>query len=64
MPYQDLTEGLYIVVQNLQAKGVERYRILDVGNRFQHPPVRSLQQAFIYQSAPRIQIDWLQITGP
>jgi hypothetical protein len=63
MSYQDLADGLYLVVQKSQAKGVEHYGILDVGNRIQHPQVHSQQPTVIHQSPPRIQIDWLQSTG-
>ena len=63
MPYQNLENGLYLVVQKSRAKGVDHYGILDVGNRIQHPSVRSQQPTVIHQSPPRIQIDWLQNTG-
>jgi len=63
MPYQRLKDGLYLVVQKSAAKNVDHYGILDVGNRLQHPEVRSQQPTVIHQTPPRIQIDWLQSTG-
>ncbi len=37
MPYQGYPDGLYLLKQKSQDKGVDHYGILDVGNRINHP---------------------------
>lgn len=64
MPFQHLSDGLYLLRQKSVEKGVDHYGILDVGNRINHPRVSFLQQpVVIHQLLPSIQIDWLQNTG-
>jgi hypothetical protein len=63
VPYQNLQDGLYLILQKSQEKSVDHYGILDVGNRIKHPEVKLPQPIVIHQRPPRIQIDWLQNTG-
>jgi hypothetical protein len=64
MPYQHLNDGLYLLKQKSQAKGVDHYGILDVGNRFAHPNVTpDMQPVVVHQTPPQIQLNWLQDTG-
>jgi len=63
MPYQEYSDGLYLVMQNSQEKGVNHYGILDIGNRIQHPEVNNTHPVVIHQTPPKIQLSWLQDTG-
>jgi len=64
MPYQNLSDGLYLLRQKSQAKGVDHYGILDVGNRLAHPSVApGMQPVVLHQTPPQIQVNWLQDTG-
>ena len=63
MPHQNLDDGFYLLRQKSEAKGVDHYGILDVGNRMRHPQVNSPQPVVIHQRPPRIRMDWLQNTG-
>lgn len=61
MPYQGYPDGLYLVAQRSDAKGVDHYGILDIGNRIRHPwadyPI------IVHQAPPMVRIDWFQNTG-
>ena len=63
MPYQQYSDGLYLLKQTSPGKGVDHYGILDVGNRIGHPQVDRLHPVVIHQTPPSIRIDWLQATG-
>jgi len=64
MPYQGFADGLYLLKQRSQAKGVDHYGILDVGNRIAHPEVNWRHPpVVIHQTPPRLRLDWLQNTG-
>lgn len=49
--------------QKSDAKGVEHYGILDIGNRIGHPNVNGIHPVVIHQTPPSIKVDWLQNTG-
>lgn len=64
MPDKQLQNGLYLLVQKSEEKGVDHYGILDVGNRLSLDEVRVVRQpVVIHQTPPSIQIHWLQNTG-
>jgi len=65
MPFQNLADGLYLMIQKSEEKGgVDHYGILDVGNRMQYPSVPvGAQPVVIHQTPPRLRTDWLQHTG-
>ena len=63
MPYQQYPDGLYLLKQKPEAKGVDHYGILDVGNRMGHPQVDGRHPVVIHQTPPSIRLDWLQYTG-
>ena len=63
MPHQQFSDGLYLLKQKSEAKGVDHYAILDVGNRISHPQVDGRHPVVIHQIPPSIKLDWLQNTG-
>lgn len=63
MPYQGYLDGLYLLVQRSDGKGVDHYGILDIGNRIRHPQVDGRHPIVIHQTPPSIRLDWLQDTG-
>lgn len=63
MPYLQYADGLYLLKQKSEAKGVEHYGILDIGNRINHPQINGTHPVVIHQTPPSIKIDWLQNTG-
>lgn len=64
MPYKQIQDGLYLLIQKSEEKGVDHYGILDVGNRLNLDEVRLVRQpVVIHQTPPSIQISWLQDTG-
>lgn len=63
MPYRHLADGLYLLKQKSEGKGVDHYGILDVGNRIAHPQVNGQHPVVIHQTPPTIKLDWLQNTG-
>ncbi len=63
MPYKEYSDGLYLMVQNSQEKGVSHYGILDIGNRIQHPKIDGVHPVVIHQRRPKIQLSWLHETG-
>lgn len=63
MSYQQYSDGLYLLKQKSEAKGVDHYGILDIGNRINHPQVDRRHPVVVHQTPPSIQIDWLQDTG-
>lgn len=62
MPYQGLQDGLYLVKQKSQEKGVDHYGVLDVGNRIRHPHANGINPVIIHQTPPSIRIDWFEST--
>ncbi len=64
MPYNGLGNGLYLIKQNSQVKGisVEHYGILDIGNRL-NLQAYGWSPVVIHQTPPRIRTDWLENTG-
>ncbi len=64
MPSHTLRNGLYLIRQKCQVKGVlvDHYGILDIGNRLRLPVTNSLP-VVIHQTPPRIRTDWLDNTG-
>lgn len=65
MPYAGFEDGLYLLKQKSEDKGVDHYGILDIGNRMGLPNIRYLidQPVVIHQTHPKITLDWLQETG-
>ena len=63
MPYQGHPDGLYLLVQRSEEKGVDHYGILDIGNRIGGPHVDGRHPVVIHQTPPSIRLDWLQGTG-
>lgn len=63
MPYQGYPDGLYLVAQKSEAKRVDHYGILDIGNRICHPRVDGINPVIIHQTPTTIRIDWFQNTG-
>ena len=63
MPYQGYSDGLYLVAQKSEAKGVDHYGIMDIGNRIRHPGADGINPVIIHQTPPTIRIDWFQNTG-
>ena len=57
MPYYDLADGLYLLVQKSIEKGVDHYGILDIGNRLQlKEAMEAYHPVVIHQTPPSIQI--------
>ena len=63
MPYQQFADGLYLLKQNSQQKGVDHYGILDVGNRIELPKVDGSHPVVVHQTPPAVSLHWLQDTG-
>jgi hypothetical protein len=63
MPYQQLSDGLYLLKQKSEGKGVDHYGILDVGNRLALRDVDGRHPVVIHQTPPWIRLNWLQDTG-
>ena len=63
MPYQQYSDGLYLLKQKSEEKGVDHYGILDIGNRIGNPQVDGSHPVVIHQTPPSIKIDWLQNSG-
>jgi len=63
VPYFDLADGLYLMLQRSEKGGVDHYGILDVGNKMALPDVDGSHPVVVHQTPPRIKIDWLQDTG-
>ncbi len=63
MPYNRLENGLYLITQKSEVKGiaVDHYGILDIGNRLKLS--NGWQPIVIHQTPPRIRTDWLSNTG-
>ncbi len=64
MPNNGLSNGLYLIRQKCQMKGilVDHYGILDIGDRLNLRP-NGCQPVVIHQTPPRIRTDWLENTG-
>lgn len=64
MPYNGLSNGLYLIKQKARVKGilVDHYGILDIGDRLGLRPIGD-QPIVIHQTPPRIRTDWLENTG-
>ncbi len=64
MPYIGLRNGLYLIKQKSQVKGiqVDHYGILDVGDHLTLRPTGG-QPVVIHQTPPRIRTDYLARTG-
>jgi len=64
MPYNEFRDGLYLMMQKTQMKGVlvDHYGILDIGNRL-NLQNGGWQPVVIHQTPPQIRIDRLQDTG-
>jgi hypothetical protein len=63
VPYQGYSDGLYLVAQKSEAKRVDHYGILDIGNRICLPGADGINPVIIHQTPPTIRIDWFQNTG-
>lgn len=64
MSQYELNDGLYLIKQKCQVKGVlvDYFGIIDIGNRL-HLPVTNNSPVVIHQTPPRIRTDWLASTG-
>jgi len=64
MPYNGFRDGIYLMMQKTQMKGVlvDHYGILDIGNRL-NLQNGGWQPIVIHQTPPQIRIDRLQDTG-
>lgn len=63
MPYQGYPDGLYLVKQKSETKGVEHYGILDIGNRRQDPNFWDGRPVVIHQVFPTLRADLFERTG-
>ena len=65
MPYQNLSDGLYLVSQESEKSGIliKHFGVLDVGNVLQHSEADGTHPLVIHQTPPRVQVDWLGTTG-
>ncbi len=65
MPYQNLSDGLYLVTQDSDKDGVAitHFGVLDVGNVLQHAAADGSHPIVIHQTPPTIRADWLAHTG-
>lgn len=63
MPYQDIPDGLYLMKQTSERKGVDHYGILDIGNRLNQAQVNGQHPVVIHQTPPQIKMAWFQDTG-
>ena len=64
MSQYKLSDGLYLIKQKCQVKGVlvDHFGILDIGNRLRLP-VEGKSPVVIHQTPPRIRTDWLANMG-
>ena len=63
MPYQKYQDGLYLLKQKSQDKGVDHYGIMDIGNRLYLPQANGLHPVVVHQTPPSVTLNWLQETG-
>lgn len=63
MPYQGLREGLYLIKQKSERKGMDHYGILDIGNYLNHPQADGSHPIVVHQTPPSIRINWFKDTG-
>jgi hypothetical protein len=63
MPYQHLSDGLYLLKRRSQAKPFDHYAVLDVGNRFGLILTDRSQPVVVHQTPPGITTNWLRDTG-
>lgn len=63
MPYLQYKDGLYLLKQKSQTKGVDHYGIMDVGNSLGLPQVNGLHPVVVHQTPPSVTLNWLQETG-
>jgi hypothetical protein len=63
VPYQGFSDGLYLLKQKSQAKGVDHYGIMDIGNRLNQSLPFGAQPVVVHQTPPSLRMDWLQNTG-
>lgn len=63
MPYEQFTDGLYLLKQHSPQKSVDHYGIVDVGNRLGLQNVDGSHPVVIHQTPPAISLHWLQETG-
>jgi hypothetical protein len=65
MPYQHLTDGLYLVKRRSAFKpAVDHYAVLDIGNRLGLPFSDPFDPTVVHQSPPSIQQTRLSQLGP
>lgn len=63
MPYQGYQDGLYLVKQKSERKGVDHFGILDIGNRRGDPNFWDGRPAVIHQVFPLLRVDEFCGTG-
>jgi len=63
MPYQEYSDGIYLLRRPAAAKPLDHYAVLDVGNRIGFINADGTQPVVVHQMPPRIRFDWLQDTG-
>jgi hypothetical protein len=63
MPYQYLSDGLFLLRRPSPEKGVDHYGVLDVGNRFGLGGADGVQPVVAHQTPPSVTFDWFQDTG-
>ncbi len=63
MPFQNCSDGLYLVTQWSFEKKCDHYGILDIGNRLRHPQLDGRCPMVIHQTPPSIRWDRLEDTG-
>lgn len=64
MPYQNYSDGLYLLIQKSVEKGVDHYGIMDIGNVLEITQAEGAPQpVVIHQTPPSLQVNWLQDTG-
>ena len=64
MPYQNLSDGLYLMKQRSRQKpGLDHYGVLDIGNRLGLVLRHQGVPIVVHQTPPQVQVSPLTITG-
>lgn len=63
MPYQGLSDGLYLLRQPSSKAGVYHFGVLDVGNRLALPWATAFHPVIAHQTPPSIRFDLVRDTG-
>jgi hypothetical protein len=64
MPYKGYPDGLYLLKQRSERKGVDHFGIADIGNCLKVAGADGINPVVVHQTPPCIRADWLRDTRP